>query len=61
MYIKYLGCSYTDVCLYDFDSTRGEYGVVNTGKQALTLLGVAKYSDRVFDHSKRTSLWYECS
>ncbi|XP_039521759.1 apolipoprotein B-100-like isoform X3 [Pimephales promelas] len=32
-------------------SHKGEYGVVNTGKQALTLLGVAKYSDRVFDHN----------
>ncbi|XP_039527523.1 apolipoprotein B-100-like isoform X2 [Pimephales promelas] len=32
-------------------SHKGEYGVLNTGKQALTLLGVAKYSDRVFDHN----------
>ncbi|XP_039546012.1 apolipoprotein B-100 [Pimephales promelas] len=32
-------------------SHKGEYGVVNTGKQALTLLGVAKYSDTVFDHN----------
>ncbi len=32
--------------------TRGRYGVTNTGKQALNLLGVAEYDDRVFDHSK---------
>ncbi|XP_073708955.1 apolipoprotein B-100 [Garra rufa] len=32
-------------------SYQGRYGVTNTGKQALNLLGVAKYKDRVFDHN----------
>ncbi|XP_067274430.1 apolipoprotein B-100 isoform X2 [Pseudorasbora parva] len=32
-------------------SHKGEYGVVNIGKQALTLLGVSKYNDRDFDHN----------
>ncbi|KAF4099959.1 hypothetical protein G5714_020085 [Onychostoma macrolepis] len=32
-------------------SYKGRYGVTNTGKQALNLLGVAEYNDRVFDHN----------
>ncbi|KAL1254216.1 hypothetical protein QQF64_016445 [Cirrhinus molitorella] len=32
-------------------SYKGRYGVTNTGKQALNLLGVAEYKDRVFDHN----------
>ncbi|XP_016105196.1 apolipoprotein B-100 [Sinocyclocheilus grahami] len=32
-------------------SYKGRYGVTNTGKQALTLLGVADYNDRVFEHN----------
>lgn len=36
--------------------SRGEYGVTNTGKQVLTLLGVTEYNDRVFDHSRKPPL-----
>ncbi|XP_002665852.3 apolipoprotein B-100 [Danio rerio] len=32
-------------------SHKGEYGVTNTGKQVLTLLGVTENNDRVFDHN----------
>ncbi|KAK9957004.1 hypothetical protein ABG768_014702 [Culter alburnus] len=32
-------------------SHKREYGVINTGKQALTLLGVSKYNDQVFEHN----------
>ncbi|XP_051954733.1 apolipoprotein Bb, tandem duplicate 1 [Xyrauchen texanus] len=32
-------------------SYKGEYGVTNVGKQALTLVGVTEYNDRIFDHN----------
>nr|XP_055042552.1 LOW QUALITY PROTEIN: apolipoprotein Bb, tandem duplicate 1 [Misgurnus anguillicaudatus] len=32
-------------------SYKGQYGVTNVGKQALTLVGVATYNDKIFDHN----------
>lgn len=59
-YFMTLWSSVSDFLSISLTTTRGEFGVTNIGKQTVTLLGVTKHNDRVFNQSKRTSCFHNC-